>query len=159
MYAAVFALLVTMRPVAALPAGTPFTSHDIGVPGAMHREAAKVCVAPAATLADAGEIEFAAAHEMDTLAAADFDGSAVLVAVTDTAAAGGIAGAVYVAEFVPVALNRPTVALPPLTPFTLQLTPELAGAVPLTVAVKFADPPGATFAEFGAMFTAMPLWI
>jgi len=40
---------------------------------------------------------------------------------------------------------------------TAQLTAELPVPAPLTVAVKLADIPGATFAEFGAMLTVMPL--
>ena len=92
------------------------------------------------------------------LATAAFEGSATLVATTDTdAGAGGTAGAVYVAASGPVTLSVPTIEFPPLTPFALQLTPELSIPAPLTVAVKFVVPPGLTFAEFGVMFTTMPL--
>jgi len=54
-----------------------------------------------------------------TAALSDFVASAWLVAVTVTVAGDGrSAGAVYT----PLAVIVPTVALPPATPFTLQLT-------------------------------------
>jgi len=111
------------------------------------------------TFADGGEIEFALAHQIVTLALADFEGSAVLVAVTATLGGdGAAAGAVYVAEPSPVAAIAPSDEFPPATPLTLQLTAELDVPAPVTVALKFADPPGARLAEL-AMLTTIPLWI
>ncbi|MHB8539698.1 MAG: hypothetical protein ACYDCD_01965 [Candidatus Acidiferrales bacterium] len=112
------------------------------------------------TLADEGEIEFAAAQEIVTLAVADFDGSATLVAVTEKlGGVGGNAGAVYVAESEPVAAIIPTIEFPSATALTLQLTATLDAPAPVTVALKFADASGARFAELGAMLTTIPLWI
>lgn len=126
----------------------------------MHNKAEKFRDAPTATFADEGTIEFAAAQEIVTLAVADFEGSATLVAVTEKlGGAGGNAGAVYVAESEPVAVIMPTVEFPPATPLTLQLTAMLDVPAPVRVALKLADPPGARFAELGAMLTTIPLWI
>jgi hypothetical protein len=145
-------------PAAELPPSIPSTSQVIAVPGATHREAVKLCVAPAVRTTELGDTEFAAPHEIVTLAAALPSESATLVAITETdAGAGGIAGAVYVAASGPVTLSTPTVAFPPLMPFTLHVTAELPVPTPLTVAVKFAVPPGAMLAEAGAMLTTMPL--
>ena len=109
-------------------------------------------------LAETGEIAFGAAQEIVMLALADFEGSATLVAVTFTfGGAGASAGAVYVAESEPVAVIVPTVEFPPATLLTLQLTATLEAPAPVTVALKFADVPGATFAELGAMLTTIPL--
>jgi|SRR5215469_7038275 len=145
-------------PVVELPPAIPFTSQVIVVPSATQSDVVKLSVAPVAMLTFAGEIEFAAAHETVTLAVADFEESAMLVAVTDTiAGAGGIAGAVYVAASGPVTLSVPKVAFPPLMPLTAQFTAELALRAPLTVALKLTAVPGATFAEFGAMLTVIPL--
>lgn len=94
-YCAAFALVLTMVPSVALPPGMPFTSQTIVEVGAGQNEAVKVCVAPSATFAEAGEIEFAPEQTTVTLAFADFDVSATLVAVTVTSAGvGGTAGAV-----------------------------------------------------------------
>src|SRR5262249_25125123 len=56
--------------------------------------------------------------------------STTLVAVTVTVPGGTVAGTVYT----PAVEIVPTYALPPLMPFTLQVTPMFA--VPVTVAVK-----------------------
>lgn len=157
-YVAEFALVAVTVPTVELPPTVPFTSHVTVVPGATQSDAAKSWVAPAVRLTVSGEMEFAVAHEIVTVAVAVFKESAILVAVTVTiAGAGGIAGAVYVAASGPVTLSVPTVAFPPLMPLTAQLTPELALPAPVTVAVKLADVPGETLAEFGAMLTVMPL--
>ncbi len=155
---AVFAPVTVMVPMEELPPAMLLTSHVIAVPAAMHNDAEKICVAPTEILAEAGEIAFGAAQEIVTLALADFDGSATLVAVTvRLGSVGAIAGAVYVAASVPVAVIVPAVEFPPATLLTLQLTATLDVPAPVTVALKFADAPGATFAELGAMLTTMPL--
>lgn len=159
-YVAVFAPVLAIVPSVELPPETPLTSHVIAVPAATHSEAEKFCTAPVETFTDGGEIEFALAHEIATLALADFEGSAVLVAVTATLGGdGATAGAVYVAESRPVAAMVPNVGFPPATPLTFQLTAELDAPAPVTVALKFADPAGARLVELGAMLTTMPLWI
>ncbi len=128
------------------------------VPGGTHSVAVKDCDCPSATLAAAGEIEFGAAQTIVTLAEADFERSATLVAVTLTVAGdGGAAGAVYVAESELVIEISPSVGLPPGTPLTLQLTaveglPEL-----VIVAVNACEPPVETLALFGEMFTTISL--
>lgn len=158
MYVAVFAPVLVMVPTVELPPATLLTSHVIGVPAAMHKEAEKTCDALTEMLAEAGAIAFGAAQEIVTLALADFEGSATLVAVTETlGGVGGNAGAVYVAESEPVAVMVPRVEFPPATLLTLQLTATLEAPVPVTVALRFADAPGATFAELGATLTTMPL--
>jgi hypothetical protein len=157
-YVAVFAPVGVTVPTVELPPSIPSTSQVIAVPGATHRVAVKLCVAPAVRITELGDTEFAAPHEIVTLAAALSGESATLVAITETdARAGGIAGAVYVAASGPVTFSTPNVAFPPLMPFTLHVTAELPVPTPLTVAVKFAVPPGATLAEAGAMLTTMPL--
>lgn len=94
-YCAAFALMLTMVPSVALPLGTPFTSQTIVEVGAGQKEAVKACVALSATLAEVGEIEFAPEQTTVTLAFADFEVSATLVAVTfSVAGLGGCAGAV-----------------------------------------------------------------
>ena len=156
----VFAPVVAMVPTVELPPAMPLTSHAIAVPTTMHKKAEKFCVVPMETLADEGEIEFPAAQKIVTLAVADFDGSATLVAVTETlGGAGGNAGAVYVAESGAVAVIMPRVEFPPAPPLTLQLTATLDAPPPVTVALKFAAAAGARFAELGAMLTTIPLWI
>lgn len=157
-YTAEFTPVAVTVPTVELPPAIPSISHVMVVPGAIQSDAAKFCVAPAVRFAVAGKMEFADAHEIVTVAVADFDESAMLAAVTVTiAGAGGIAGAVYVAAFGPVMLRVPTVAFPPLMPLTLQLTLELALPAPVTVAVKLAAVSGEIFAEFGAMLTVIPL--
>jgi hypothetical protein len=94
-YCAAFALVLTMVPSVALPPGMPFTSQTAIVGGAGQKEAVKVCVALSATLAEAGDIELAPLQTTVTLALADFEVSATLVAVTVTVAGvGGATGAV-----------------------------------------------------------------
>ena len=94
-YCAAFALVLTTVPNVALPPGTPFTSQTIAVVGAGQKEAVKVCVALSATLAEEGEMEFVPEQATVTLAFADFEVSATLVAVTVTVAGvGGATGAV-----------------------------------------------------------------
>ena len=67
----------------------------------------------------------------ETVAVADLDGSAALVAVICTLAGEGkSAGAVYA----PAAVMVPATAVPPGMPFTFQVT--AASVVPVTVAVK-----------------------
>ena len=89
------ALVLTMVPIVALPPGIPFTSQTIAADGAGQNEAVKICVAPSATFADAGDIEFVPEQTIVTLAFADFEVSATLVAVTfSVAGVGGCVGAV-----------------------------------------------------------------
>lgn len=157
-YIAEFAPVAVTVPTVELPPTVPFTSHVTVVPSATQSDAEKVCVAPATMLTVPGEMEFAAAHEIVTLAVAAFDESAMLVAVTETTAgAGGIAGAVYAAASGALTLSVPTVAFPPLMPLTLQFTPELWLPAPVTVAVKLSAVPGETLAELGAMLTVILL--
>src|ERR671923_1004148 len=85
---------------------------------------------------------------MVTCAEADFVASACDTAVTVTVAGlGTTAGAVYRPELEIV----PIVALPPLTPFTCQVTAVLL--VFCTIAVNCWVPPAATVAEVGEMVT------
>jgi hypothetical protein len=94
-YCAALAVLLTMVPRVALPPGIPFTSQAIAVVGAGQNEAVKICVALSATFAEEGEIELAPEQTTVTLAFADFEVSATLVAVTfSIAGLGGCVGAV-----------------------------------------------------------------
>lgn len=157
-YVAVLAPVLVIVPTFKLPPAMLLTSHVIGVPAAKHKDAEKICDAPTEMLAEAGAIAFGTAQEIVTLALADFDGSATLVAVTvKLGSAGAIAGAEYVAESAPVAVMVPRVEFPPATLLTLQLTATLEAPAPVTVALKFADMPGVTFAELGATLTTIPL--
>lgn len=157
-YVALFAPVDVMIPTVELPPAMLLTSQVIAVPAAMHNEAEKICEAPTEMLAEAGAIAFGAAQEIVTLALADFDGSATLVAVTvKPGGVGAIAGAEYLAESAPVAVMVPRFEFPPATVLTLQLTATLDVPAPVTVALKFADAPGAMSAELGAMLTTMPL--
>lgn len=147
-------------PKVELPPEMPLTSQVMGVPGATHIDAMKTWVVPRLTFAVPGEREFAAAQEIVTAAEADFEGSATLIASTvTTSGEDGIAGAVYVAESAPVEAIVPSVEFPPGTLLTFQLTAGFATEVPVTVAVKLAEPPGARLAEFGERETTMSLWI
>ena len=85
-----------------------------------------------------------------TVALADFDVSALLVAVTCTAAGvGRSAGAVYA----PAEVMVPTPAFPPAKPFTLQMT--LVSAEFITVAWNVAGLPSSTDPLVGMMVTMM----
>jgi hypothetical protein len=82
-------------PSAELPFDTPFTSQLIVVLPPPQNDALNDCVCVKARLIDVGAIEFAALQTMVTVALADFDESAMLVAVTVTfAGVGGATGAV-----------------------------------------------------------------
>ncbi|HVO26193.1 MAG TPA: hypothetical protein VMW56_21470 [Candidatus Margulisiibacteriota bacterium] len=65
--------------------------------------------------------------------------------------AGGTAGAVYF----PVALMYPTVALPPTTPLTVQITAVLA--TPFTNALNWRSPPTGTLTDVGDTVTVWAL--
>jgi hypothetical protein len=80
----VFAPVLMMVPTVALPPGIPFTSQTIAAVAAGQNEAVKFCVEPSATFAEVGDMEFAPAQAMVTLAFADFEVSATLVTVTVT---------------------------------------------------------------------------
>jgi len=87
--------VIAIVPTVELPFAIPFTSHVIVAPAAMQNDAVNDWVWPSATLAVDGEIEFAFAHPMITVALPNFELSAVLVAVTVTMAGdGGTTGAV-----------------------------------------------------------------
>ena len=78
---------------------------------------------------------------MVTLALADFELSATLVAVTVTVAGkGGTAGAVYSAEVGPFEAIVPTLEFPPANPFTLQVTPGDGLPVEAIMAVNTCPP-------------------
>ncbi len=142
----------------ALPPIIPFTSQVIVVPGGRHRAVVKGCDFPSATLATAGEIELGAAQTIVTIAEADLEVSATLVAVTLTVAGdGGVAGALYVAESGAVIEISPSVAFPPATPFTLQFTAFEGLPEFVTMAVNACEPPVGTLALFGEMLTMMSL--
>ncbi len=138
----------------------PSTSHAIGVPPATHSEAVNSCVWPSAMEITDGEIVFELAQVIVTLAAADLELSAVLVAVTVTMAGdGGTAGAIYrpvVTLFdAPVETIVPSAAVPPAIPFTFHRTLAAAAAPPVTVAVKTCAPPDGTVAIDGEMLTTI----
>ena len=116
----------------------------------------KVCVNPSATLADGGESDVDAAQVIVTVAFADFDVSATLVAVT--VMVGGeetLAGAVYVALPAPFETIVPDVAFPPATPFTLHVTAIEGAPDPVTVAVNPCAAFVATLALVGEIPTTM----
>lgn len=69
----------------------PFTSQEMPVPAGRQKDAAKICVPPRVMPAEDGEMEFVAAQLTVTVALADFDGSATLVAVTEISAGDGTA--------------------------------------------------------------------
>jgi hypothetical protein len=84
-----------IAPSVELPPAMPLTSQAMAVVVGTQREAVKTCVALVVTLAVAGESELEAAQAIVTLAEADFDESAMLVAVTLTVEGEGtVAGAV-----------------------------------------------------------------
>jgi hypothetical protein len=108
----------------------------------------------------AGEILPGLAQTIVTLAEADFEVSATLVAVTvTTAGEGRMAGAVYrpVVESLdaPLPAIVPSAAFPSAIPLTLQITFVVALPAPLTVAVKTCAPPVGTVAVNGEMLTAI----
>jgi len=112
--------------------------------------ARKLCAAPRSTPAVAGVSATARSLVMVTVAVADFVASATLVAVICTVTdAGRSAGAVYT----PVALIVPALALPPATPFRLQVT--LVSVALVTVALKVCVLPSTTGALLGVIVTVM----
>jgi len=157
-YVAVTEPLFVTVPRAALPPVIPFTSHVIDVPGGTHSVAMNVCDCPRVTLAVVGERTFELPHGIVTLADAEREGSATLVAVTLTVGGeGGATGAVYIAESRPVLKTVPRAALPPATPFTVQTTERSGLPEPVTPALNVCAAPVGTLAEFGEMFTTISL--
>ena len=158
-YSAVLVPEEAMVPSAALPPASPLTSQAMLEPEGRQKEAVKVCVWPSVTLAAAGAIELVAEQVMVVVALADFELSAVLVAVTVTLGGdGGTAGAVYTEVVVlpetPLAAMVPTVESPPAIPFTLQETVVEGLPVPETFAVKTCAPPVGIVAVEGERVTA-----
>jgi hypothetical protein len=89
------ALTIVIAPTEELPSGIPFTSHATAVPSGTHNDAVNSCVWPSVSEIAAGEMLLGLAQTIVTLAEADFDVSATLVAVTvTTAGEGRVAGAV-----------------------------------------------------------------
>jgi hypothetical protein len=80
-----------MVPRLEFPFAIPFTSHVTVAPAARQNDALNVCGCPSATLAEGGDIEFVAVQVIVTLALPEDEVSAVLVAVTLTAAGDGTA--------------------------------------------------------------------
>src|SRR5271170_5916640 len=129
--------VLAIVPRLAFPPTTPFTSHVMACPAARQNDAVNVCVCPRPTFIVPGKIEFDAAQVTVTLALPDLAASATLVAVTLTVAGdGSVTGAVYTAVVAPFGAIVPTVAFPPETAFTLQVTPVAALPVPVTLAVN-----------------------
>ncbi len=140
---------VEIVPVVAFPPVTPFTCQFTAVLVVFCTVAVKVCEAPVTTLAEVGAIEILTGggeedEVMVTVAEADLVVSACEMAVTVTVAGlGTAAGALKTPEVEIV----PVVALPPVTPFTCQVTAVLV--VFCTVAVKVCDAPVAMLAVPG----------
>src|SRR5204863_109664 len=137
-------------PTVALPPVTPLTCQVTAVLLVFCTVAVNCCVPPTPTDADTGEIvtRTTAAGVMVTCAEPDFVGSAWDTAATVTVAGfGTTAGAVYRPELDIV----PTVALPPVTPLTCQVTAVLL--VFCTVAVNCCVPPTPTDADTGEIVT------
>ena len=120
-----------------------------------------VCCAPSSTLALAGVIDTAGLHAaavIVTVAVADFDGSATLVAVMETVGVDGtVAGAVYVAVL-PFDASVPHDAGHAL-PVRLQFTAVVGEPVPETCAVSCALAPVATESVPGEIITCTSLSI
>jgi hypothetical protein len=68
-------------PRAELPPTAPFTSHVMRVPSGTQKDAVKICVCPRGTVVTGGEMTPMAAHLIVTLALADLELSAELVAL------------------------------------------------------------------------------
>ncbi len=112
--------------------------------------ARNACVAPSSTLAGFGDRFSAISLVIAKVAVLDFAESARLVAVTCTVAGDGrSAGAVYT----PADVIVPSVAFPPETPFTLQLT--AVSVVPVTFALNVAWFPSTTDPLVDVTLTAM----
>ncbi|MGH9688990.1 MAG: hypothetical protein ACRD5K_18100 [Candidatus Acidiferrales bacterium] len=146
----------TTVPTVVFPPVIPFTSHEMLAPAARQNVAAKVCVCPSVTLAVAGEIALVRLQVIVTLALADFVLSATLVAATVTNdGVGTFVGAVNNAVVELVTAIVPIVALPPATPFTLQITSALPLPLPVTAAVNSCAPAAGTLAIVGVIITAI----
>jgi hypothetical protein len=92
---AVFAPVAMIVPTTAFPPAIPLTSQVMIEPAATQKFAVNDCELVRATFADPGETEFDEAHVTVMLALANFEMSAMLVAVTLIGSvAGGTAGAV-----------------------------------------------------------------
>jgi hypothetical protein len=155
-YRAVFAVALTIVPIVAFPPTIPFASHVMLAAEEAQNEAVNTCVWLNTTLADGGEIEFAAEQVIVTLAVPNFELSATLVAVTVTVGGdGGSAGAVYRAEIGPFETIVPAVEFPPAMPLTLQITPGAELPVPVIVAVNTWPPLVGKLAEEGDSVTTM----
>ena len=133
-------------PTVEFPPGTPFTLQ-LYLPEFCVRASCTtncvLCIVPMVVLAG---VIVRLPELSETLAWADFVGSAALVAVTVMPAA-GCAGAVYKPEVEIV----PTLELPPTAPFTLQVT--LVFGEPLTDALNCWVWDGASVLLVGEMVT------
>src|SRR5204863_759 len=137
-------------PTVALPPVTPLTCQVTAVLLVFCTVAVNCCVPPTPTVADTGEIvtRTTAAGVMVTCAKADFVGSAWDTAVTVRSEERRVGEeGVYRPELDIV----PTVALPPVTPLTCQVTAVLL--VFCTVAVNCCVPPAPTVADTGEIVT------
>ncbi len=112
--------------------------------------ARNACVAPSSTLAGFGDKFSVISLVIAKVAVLNLAESARLVAVTCTVAGDRrSAGAVYT----PADVIVPSVAFPPATPFTLQLT--AVSVVPVTFALNVAWLPSTTDPLVGVTLTAM----
>jgi hypothetical protein len=139
-----------INPLALLPPVTPFTCQVTAVLGTPFTVAVNCCVVKIATLTGLGVT--ATATCCATVTEADPE-SAVLAAETaftvTVAGLGIVLGAVYN----PVAVIVPTVALPPVVPFTCQVTAVFV--VPVTVSMNCLLAPGLTVVEAGVTVTVI----
>jgi hypothetical protein len=147
---AVYSPDVDMVPAVAVPPGAPFTDHVTVEFGSFFTVAANCCAPiPACTFAPAGDTDTAPAAVIVTVAAPDLVESATDTARTATVAGlGALAGA----EYTPAVDIVPTVALPPVMPFTCHVTVFVEPFT--TVAEKACVPdPACTIADDGETLT------
>ena len=139
-----------MNPVAWAPPLTPLTCQVTAVFVVPVTVAVNCCVVKIGTEVGLGVMVTVTDCATVTMAEPEAAGFATETAVTVTVAGlGMVLGAVYS----PVALMVPTVALPPATPFTCQVTAVFV--VPETVAVNWSVAPGLTVEEAAVTVTVI----
>lgn len=84
------ALAAVIVPIVGLPPGIPFTSQTMVALLGAQNDAVKICVCASARVAAEGESAIGLEQVIVTVALADFEVSAVLVAVTVTDAGEGM---------------------------------------------------------------------
>jgi len=143
---------VEINPVACVPPVTPLTCQVTAVLATPFTAAVNCCVAKIATLVGFGVTATVIDTCCPTVTVADPESAGFADETAATVTVDGL-GMEFGAVYNPVALIVPTVALPPVTLFTCQVTEVFV--VPVTLAMNCFVAPGLTVAEAGVTATTI----